>query len=167
MLVFKATEPRDAIHALLALARDAYPHAKSNTRDRSSLIMSLFDDLLEEKPFPVDYSRPCSDVCRDFVEFSIRRKAKLDPVRALDIVFRPWALESQGGSSIHLGLKGDIISYQTQTQSPSPSGRANGKRDYSGNVEVKRRSIYRQSERKFRYVWETAWKAEKQVEDPV
>jgi hypothetical protein len=76
MFIFKTTEPRDAVYALLAVARDAAPLAKSTleNQDRSFLIMSLFDQFLEEKPFIVDYSRPYSDVCRDFVEFSISVK---------------------------------------------------------------------------------------------
>jgi hypothetical protein len=58
MLIFQATEPRDVIYALLALTRDAAPHAKYTIRDRSSLAMLLFNHLQEEKLFLVDYSHP-------------------------------------------------------------------------------------------------------------
>ncbi|KAI4695301.1 uncharacterized protein J4E84_001927 [Alternaria hordeiaustralica] len=46
-----------------------------------------------------------SDVCRDFMEFCIRRKNARDPVQALDILCRPWALEPQLGSSARLKKK--------------------------------------------------------------
>ncbi|KAK0719187.1 heterokaryon incompatibility protein-domain-containing protein [Lasiosphaeris hirsuta] len=106
LFIFKATEPRDAVYALLAIARDASPFAKSdssyNYGDQSLLILSVMSYFLEEKPFVVDYSRPYSDVCRDFVEFTILRKNKWDPVQALDILCRPWALDPPQGKSIHL-----------------------------------------------------------------
>jgi hypothetical protein len=101
MFIFNATEPRDAIYALLAIARDAAPFAMTTYRegDPTILMMTLMDRFLEEKPFVVDYSRPYEDVCRDFVEFSIRRKTKLDPAQALDILCRPWALDHPTGKS--------------------------------------------------------------------
>lgn len=43
----------------------------------------------------VDYTRPVTDVFKDFVESSMRRA---HPTRALDILCRPWArtvMESQ------------------------------------------------------------------------
>ncbi|KAF7514603.1 hypothetical protein G7054_g15168 [Neopestalotiopsis clavispora] len=94
MFIFNATEPRDAVYALLGIARDAAPFVETSydEDDPSSLTMTLFDKFLEEKPFPIDYTRPYSDVCRDFVRFVIRRKSKLDPIQALDILCRPWAL---------------------------------------------------------------------------
>lgn len=104
LFIFKASEPRDVVYSLLAIARDAAPFAKSAYRDgdQSLLIMSVMESFLEEKPFVVDYGRPYSDVCRDFVEFIIRRKNKWDPVQALDILCRPWALEPPTGKSIRL-----------------------------------------------------------------
>lgn len=103
MFIFKATEPRDAVYALLAIARDAAPYAKSDWEgDSSTLIASVMEHFLEEKPFMVDYSRPYSDVCRDFVEFVIRRKNRWDPVQALDVLCRPWALERPTKKSIRL-----------------------------------------------------------------
>jgi hypothetical protein len=104
LFIFKASEPRDVVYSLPAIARDAAPFAKSAYRDgdQSLLIMSVMESFLEEQPFVVDYGRPYSDVCRDFVEFIIRRKNKLDPVQALDILCRPWALEPPTGKSIRL-----------------------------------------------------------------
>ncbi|KAK3364667.1 heterokaryon incompatibility protein-domain-containing protein [Lasiosphaeria hispida] len=104
LFIFKATEPRDAVYSMLAIARDAAPFAKSDSAydDGSLLILSVMSHFLEEKPFVVDYSRPYSDVCRDFVEFTIWRKSKWDPVQALDILCRPWALDPPTRRSVHL-----------------------------------------------------------------
>ncbi|KAI1197345.1 heterokaryon incompatibility protein-domain-containing protein [Nemania serpens] len=105
MFIFQATEPRDVIYSLLAIARDAAPFARASSlknQDGSFLAVSLLNAFLEEKPFVVDYNRPYADVCRDFVEFCIRRKHKLDPAQALDILCRPWALDPQPGKSIRI-----------------------------------------------------------------
>lgn len=103
MFIFKATECRDSIYSMLAIARDAAPFAgTADPNDKVTLVMSLFDCFLAEKPFVVDYTRPYSDVCRDFVEFCIQRKSKLAPIQALDILCRPWALEPQVGKSIRV-----------------------------------------------------------------
>lgn len=104
MFTFQASELRDVVYALLAIARDVAPFtdATFRARDKTALIMMLCDSFLEEKPFAVDYSRQYSDVCRDFVQFTIRRKAKLDPVQALDILCRPWALSPSKGKSIRV-----------------------------------------------------------------
>ena len=105
MFIFTASEPRDVVYALLAIARDASPFAvaQRGKQDRNHfLIMTILDQILAEKPFVVDYSRPYSDVCRDFVEFSIMRGHKNDPTQALDILCRPWALEAPKGKSTRL-----------------------------------------------------------------
>jgi hypothetical protein len=124
MFIFKASECRDSVYSMLAIARDAAPFAKeaapvakepvSAVMDATSVTkstdstndlsfqMSLFEGFLAEKPFLVDYARPYSDVCRDFMEFCIQRKSSRDPVQALDILCRPWALEPQDGKSVRL-----------------------------------------------------------------
>ncbi|KAK0646920.1 heterokaryon incompatibility protein-domain-containing protein [Cercophora newfieldiana] len=105
MFIFKATEPRDVVYALLAIARDAAPFAPTQygEEDRKLfLVMSLLDRIMAEKPFVVDYNRPYSDVSRDFVEFCIKQTHKTDPTQALDILCRPWALEAPRGRSIRL-----------------------------------------------------------------
>lgn len=104
MFIFKAAEPRDVVYSLLAIARDAAPFAgvTSDDEDPTFLTMTLFDQFLEEKPFLIDYSRPYSDVCRDFVRFVIKRKSKVDAVQALDILCRPWSLEQPDSRSIRL-----------------------------------------------------------------
>ncbi|KAH8635928.1 hypothetical protein IG631_07762 [Alternaria alternata] len=109
MFIFRATECRDSIYSMLAIARDAAPFADPNrSADDVSLTMTLFDSFLAEKPFQVDYARPYSDVCRDFVEFCIRRTHAREPVQALDILCRPWALEPPQGRSIRLPTEGSI-----------------------------------------------------------
>ena len=116
MFIFKASECRDSVYSMLAIARDAAPFASDTIPDTRDVVpgieptnatsdvelpfaLSLFQGFLAEKPFIVDYTRPYSDVCRDFVEFCIQRKSAYDPVQALDILCRPWALEPQRGSS--------------------------------------------------------------------
>ncbi|KAI2471516.1 heterokaryon incompatibility protein-domain-containing protein [Annulohypoxylon bovei var. microspora] len=96
MFIFQTSEPRDVIYSLLAVARDASPFAEtsvSTDKEYALFMRTGFSSFLEEKPFQVDYGRPYSDVCRDFVEFSIRRSCEVDRVQALDILCRPWALE--------------------------------------------------------------------------
>jgi hypothetical protein len=95
MSIFRANWSQDAIYAMLPIARDATPFTKYSDleADKETLVMALCDSFLEEKPFLVDYKRPYSDVCRDFIEFVIHRKHKFDPVQALDILCRPWALD--------------------------------------------------------------------------
>ncbi|KAM7212348.1 Heterokaryon incompatibility protein (HET) domain containing protein [Rhypophila decipiens] len=109
LFIFKASEPRDTVYSLLGIARDATPFARSSFQDGdpSLLVLSVMREFLEEKPFVVDYARPYSDVCRDYVEFTIRRKFKLDPVQALDVLCRPWALDPPTGKSIRLANKSD------------------------------------------------------------
>ncbi|KAI4712549.1 hypothetical protein J4E89_002817 [Alternaria sp. Ai002NY15] len=126
MFIFKASECRDTVYSMLAIARDAAPFASDTIPDTRDIVpaatdaapvtkptnpnsdvdlpfvLSLFQGFLAEKPFLVDYTRAYSDVCRDFVEFCIERKSAHDPVQALDILCRPWALEPQRGRSARL-----------------------------------------------------------------
>jgi hypothetical protein len=106
LFIFDSTQPRDAVYSLLAIARDTSPIAlvSLNSADESneSLVMSTFASFLERKPFTVDYSRPYSDVCKDFVAFCIHRAQKTDPSRALDILCRPWAPDNtRQGNVVH------------------------------------------------------------------
>ena len=90
--IFRATEPRDAIYALLPISRDATPVAPLSTTQQSRFA-EMFSSFLEQKPFMVDYSQPYADVCRDFVQFCIQRActSTKGPTQALDILCRPWA----------------------------------------------------------------------------
>ncbi|KAG8161871.1 hypothetical protein KVR01_008858 [Diaporthe batatas] len=97
--VFQATQPRDAVYSLLAIARDTAPFAevriKSQEISDEAIIMSTVSSFLERKPFRVDYSRAYSDVCKDFISFCIQVSGRSDPTRALDILCRHWAPEPQ------------------------------------------------------------------------
>lgn len=93
LTVFEASQPRDAIYSLLAIARDTAPFAELQTvsadGSEEAIIMSTVSSFLERKPFKVDYSRPYSDICKDFISFCIERSWKSEPTRALDILCRP------------------------------------------------------------------------------
>ncbi|KAI1184018.1 hypothetical protein F5B17DRAFT_447615 [Nemania serpens] len=92
MYIFQTSEPRDVIYSLLAVARDASPSAENSVLSdpTTALLMRTgFSSFLEAKPFKVDYARAYSDVCRDFVQFSIERAYQVDPVQALNILCRP------------------------------------------------------------------------------
>lgn len=104
MFIFRATEPRDVVYALLAIAMDVTPVADATLRFdyKISLVLTLLNSFLEDKPFFIDFNRPYSDVCRDFIQFIIRRKYKLDPIQSLDILCQPWALEPVQRRSIRL-----------------------------------------------------------------
>ncbi|KAL1878011.1 hypothetical protein Daus18300_002365 [Diaporthe australafricana] len=107
--VFGATEPRDAIYSMLALARDATPSAISSPDymqeahdEKNRLITMVCQMLSESKPFMVDYRRPYTDVCKDFINFAIERRRRLHPSQALDILCRPWALPIKDESSTRM-----------------------------------------------------------------
>ncbi|KAI0862667.1 heterokaryon incompatibility protein-domain-containing protein [Xylaria cubensis] len=105
MYIFQTSEPRDVIYSLLGVARDAAPSAEDSILSdpqTALLLRTGFSSFLEAKPFEVDYSRAYSDVCRDFVQFSIERTYQVDPVQALDILCRPWALEPPKEKSTRL-----------------------------------------------------------------
>ncbi|KAK7927425.1 HET-domain-containing protein [Apiospora marii] len=97
LFTFEATEPRDAIYALLAIAKDTSPSAEVNDyhgdKSKDALLLSTLSNFLEKKPYRVDYTLPYSDVCKDFFSFCIERSQVSDPSRFLDILCRPWALK--------------------------------------------------------------------------
>lgn len=102
---FRTSEPRDAVYSMLALSQDAVPFAISTAHvhdDKARLIMTTCEPCLEAKPFPVDYRRPYTEVCKDFICFSIERRKRLDPSQALDILCRPWALPPGAHKSARL-----------------------------------------------------------------
>lgn len=130
MFIFKASEPRDTIYAMLPISRDAAPFASSGETIRdhhdndTRLIMTACESFLEEKPFTVDYSRPYADVCKDFVQFAILRKTRLDPAQALDILCRPWALNAKPRKSIRLrDTKQKKRKFEGLVSGPEPEAR--------------------------------------------
>ncbi|KAH8163632.1 hypothetical protein CIB48_g4618 [Xylaria polymorpha] len=92
---FEATEPRDTVYALLAVARDTVPKVNYNERPRiktgAELVKDEFVKQLTKKiisrPYSVDYGLPLSDVYVQFVKWAIDHS---DKNRALDIICRPW-----------------------------------------------------------------------------
>ena len=104
--VFEATQPRDTIYALLAIAKDTTPQAKAPDLPISALSTTKTSDLpisaastnqlglwaqrfMARKIYHVDYGLPVVEVYKDFIDFSIRKSNKRSA--ALDIICRPWA----------------------------------------------------------------------------
>ena len=116
---FNASEARDTIYAILAIAKDSTPRTqtqltgayKAMSKPEEEMLVdvdkitrksaefaqtlrtfaSIVDKHSTSKPYHVDYSLPISDVYVDFVRFSIERAEEQDPFRALDILCRSWA----------------------------------------------------------------------------
>ena len=98
--VFEASDPRDTIYALLAIARDTTPQAINQyISDELGRLPETVQQQLgcwrrslstksEAWVYNVDYSAPVHEVYRDFIAFSICHS---DPTCALDVICRPWA----------------------------------------------------------------------------
>ncbi|KAL9062622.1 MAG: hypothetical protein Q9157_008764 [Trypethelium eluteriae] len=82
--VFEATQPRDTIYALLAIARDTSPQAATEGEEK----------VLSIAPAATQQLRAW--VYKDFIVFSIRNAISY---RALDILCRPWAPGTNDPSS--------------------------------------------------------------------
>jgi hypothetical protein len=93
--VFEATEPRDTIYSLLAIAKDTSPIAvihgptQSVVTPAASQLSAWAYRHIKARPYEVDYKRPFRDICKEFILFSIRQSDQ--KARALDIICRPWA----------------------------------------------------------------------------
>ncbi|KAI1344015.1 heterokaryon incompatibility protein-domain-containing protein [Xylariaceae sp. FL0016] len=109
LAVFEASQSRDVVYSLLAIARDTSPFAELRATlaggSEEITIMSTVSSFLERKPFRVDYSRPYSDVCMDFVNFCIKGAKGADSTRALDILCRPWAPDPVDPSTVRVTHK--------------------------------------------------------------
>jgi hypothetical protein len=90
LAIFAATEPRDAIYALLAISNDGYPSTEGPDDIFSPTVKDVLSEKVQRKPFPVDYGEPYANVCQNFLKFCI--EACPDASRALDILCRPWAI---------------------------------------------------------------------------
>ncbi|MCJ1394577.1 hypothetical protein MMC18_007457 [Xylographa bjoerkii] len=92
--VFEASQPRDTIYALLAIAKDTTPKAEdqdlplTHSEEVQRKLSALGRRNMASETYRVDYSLPVVSVYKDFIFFSIR---KSDQSRALDIICRPWA----------------------------------------------------------------------------
>ncbi|KAI3323141.1 HET-domain-containing protein [Xylariaceae sp. AK1471] len=93
---FEASEPRDTIYALLAVARDTVPKVNHDEHpvinSGAELVRDKFVKHLARrvisKPYNVNYELPLSDVYVQFTKWAIDHS---DKTRALDIICRPWA----------------------------------------------------------------------------
>jgi hypothetical protein len=82
MQAFDVSEPKDAVYALLALAKDTLPiHSASAMGD------TLWA-FTQRTPFLIDYSQTYAEVCVQFMSHCIRQS---EPTQALNILCRPWA----------------------------------------------------------------------------
>ena len=106
---FEATEARDIIYAILAIAKDTAPQteeqvsttvipmeeiskkSKSLARVLRRFAVLHLETYATSKPYNVNYSLPISDIYVDFIKFCIERSRESDPSRALDILCRSWA----------------------------------------------------------------------------
>jgi Heterokaryon incompatibility protein (HET) len=90
--LFGVTTPHDAIYSLLAIAKDTYPFIEvtSNYANRNKMLLrTVLEKFTQQQMYRVDYEHEFADVCKSFVQFCIN--ASGDPLRALDIICRPWA----------------------------------------------------------------------------
>lgn len=147
LAVFQASQPRDAIYSLLAISRDTSPFAElranSGVLSEESTILSTVSSFLERKPFKVDYSRPFSDVCKDFVSFCIQGARTSDPTRALDILCRPWApevTEHGGGGVTH--KKPTAYKFLTENREKLWEPTEGRERKFDGQVDGRTASNY-------------------------
>lgn len=95
---FKTSKPHDTVYAYLALAKDAVPvaHLGQNPSFSNKLLQALkaFDmTKVRARTFIVDYNQPYAEVCKQFIQFAIKRQS--NRVTALDILCRPWAYEEE------------------------------------------------------------------------
>ncbi len=92
--VFEATQPRDTIYALLAIASDTTPQAPdpdlplSGSPAIQQQLSAWGRQNIASEVYNVDYRLPVIDVYKEFIAFAIRKSSG---TRALDIICRPWA----------------------------------------------------------------------------
>ncbi|KAH8707134.1 heterokaryon incompatibility protein-domain-containing protein, partial [Phaeosphaeriaceae sp. PMI808] len=104
LAVTNTSKPHDTIYALLAIAKDTIPTAAAKEPQVRDYIQASLMKLTQRqrKQYIIDYHAPYAEVCQYFIQWSIDRTSQTDPSRALDILCRPWAFDSQkagGGSS--------------------------------------------------------------------
>lgn len=90
--VFQASEPRDTIYALLAIAKDTTPIPVIRGKPQQRVAGQKYLDAwanLKAKRYEVDYQKPYVDICSEFIRFAIHQQT--EKTRALDIICRPWA----------------------------------------------------------------------------
>ena len=120
--IFEATQPRDTVYALLAIAKDTTPKSqlfsfaqmptlKSGVTPSPSIQLiwrAIGRQKFASKDFRVNYKLPVEEVYKDFVDFCLRQS---EPTRALDILCRPWApcfTAKQDTAGFHEALNGKL-----------------------------------------------------------
>ncbi|KAF2838113.1 hypothetical protein M501DRAFT_976223 [Patellaria atrata CBS 101060] len=99
---FNATEPRDTIYGLLAIAKDTSPRTAKPLDDKE--LADLPPDIrhrlklwgrstIRTEFYNVDYKQSTVQVFKEFIMFAI---SKADRTRALDVICRPWAPRVKG-----------------------------------------------------------------------
>lgn len=145
LTVFDASQPRDAVYSLLAISRDTAPFAEmltvSQDGSEEAIIMSTVSSFLERKPFKVDYSRPYNDICKDFISFCIRVSGKSDPSRALDILCRPWAPDSEDSFPTVPHKKPTLYKFLTEKQGREKLWERSGRTRFRAVAEYPRNDI--------------------------
>lgn len=111
LAVFDVSNPKDAIYALLAIARDTSPLAANqewNLKLFQRIVEKGLDKDLTRQTFRVDYSMKTVEVFKEFIAFAIRRSMSKDPTHALDILCRPWAPDPNPRPSLTRGHEGPV-----------------------------------------------------------
>ncbi|KAH8745623.1 heterokaryon incompatibility protein-domain-containing protein [Hyaloscypha finlandica] len=122
MTIFDASEPRDAIYALLAIAKDTTPLAVDIDLQQSTpegQARTALGTFTERKLYPVHYDLPYEDVCSHFIQFCLEHS---ESSRALDIICRPWALAPTGFNARNPSAPSVVSSVSLPSWIPQLSG---------------------------------------------
>jgi hypothetical protein len=93
MSIFDVTNPHDSVYALLGIAKDTTPTAVNKRLRVTDHTQAALEMFTVKKQYPVDYQASYIDICKEFIQFCVRRNVSRDPSRALDVICRPWAIE--------------------------------------------------------------------------
>lgn len=93
MSIFDVTNPHDSVYALLGIAKDTTPTAINKRLRVTDHTQAALEMFTVKKQYPVDYQASYIDICKEFIQFCVRRNVRRDPSRALDVICRPWASE--------------------------------------------------------------------------
>ena len=91
--IFDVTNPHDSIYALLGIAKDTTPTAANKELRVTDHTQSVLEMFTAKKQYKVDYKASYIDICKEFIEFCVRRNVNRDPSRALDVICRPFAID--------------------------------------------------------------------------
>jgi hypothetical protein len=148
MTVFGVTEPRDAIYALLAIAKDTAPIATrqqmADAAKPGARQIQQWARNTTAKPYRVDYDQSIAEICREFTRFCIRQAEKAEPVSALDIICRPWAppelKQGDGGQSANSGTNRALGAKTLPSWIPSSNASPHGFFPQAGGEKMGRKN---------------------------